>query len=253
MIKPTEPHADSRRLKDHPVVSHQEWISARKAFLAKEKEFTRQRDELNRQRRELPWEAVTKEYVFDGPDGKQTLPELFEGRSQLIIYHAMFDPSSVSADSAWTAEAACEQCSFWADSFNGIIVHLNQRDVSMIAVSRAPYSKLAAYQKRMGWSFKWVSSGETDFNFDYHVSFTPIELTRKRADYNFTTQDPMQSEREAVSVFYQDPAGNVFHTYSAYARGIDLLNTAYNYLDLVPKGRDEGDRGPYWVRRHDEY
>src|SRR6185503_14219710 len=203
---------DSRSgIKDHPVVSREEWLSARTAFLAKEKEFTRLRDELSQQRRDLPWEAVNKEYVFEGASGKQTLPELFDGRSQLIVYHFMFGPD-------W--EAGCPVCSFWADNFNGIIVHLNQRDVTMIAVSRAPYSKLAAYKRRMGWNFKWVSSFETDFNFDYRVSFTPEEVAKKEAFYNFRIEDPNDSEREGVSVFYKDPTGNVFHTYSTYARGI---------------------------------
>ncbi len=228
----------------HQVVSRDEWLAARKRLLAEEKEFTRLRDRLSQRRRDLPWEAVDKEYVFDGPDGKQTLPELFDGRSQLIVYHFMFDPS-------W--EAGCPHCSRWADNFNGIIVHLNQRDVTMIAVSRAPYGKLAAYRKRMGWNFKWVSSSGTDFNVDYHVSFAPEELARKKAFYNFTTQDPDCSEREGVSVFHKDPGERVFHTYSAYARGIDMLNLDYHYLDLTPKGRDEGGRGPFWVRRHDEY
>jgi predicted dithiol-disulfide oxidoreductase (DUF899 family) len=231
-------------IQDHPVVSHEEWLAARTAFLAKEKEFTRLRDELNRQRRDLPWEIVDKNYVFEGPEGKQTLPELFDGRSQLIVYHFMFDP-------AW--EAGCQHCSFWVDNFNPIVVHLNQRDVTMIAVSRAPYPKLAAYQKRMGWDFKWVSSFGTDFNFDYRVSFTTDELEKKDAVYNFKTLHPGMPEREGASVFYKDPEGRVFHTYSTYARGIDMLNTAYHYIDLVPKGRDEGGRNQFWVRRHDEY
>lgn len=231
-------------MEDHPVVSHEEWLSARTTFLAKEKEFTRLRDELNRQRRELPWEIVEKEYVFEGADGKQTLPELFDGKSQLMVYHFMFDPS-------W--EAGCPHCSFWADNFNPIVVHMNQRDVTMIAVSRAPYAKLAAYRKRMGWDFKWVSSSATDFNFDYRVSFTAEELEKKEAAYNFKTLRPGMAEREGASVFYKDPAGRVFHTYSTYARGIDMLNTAYHYIDLAPKGRDEGDRNQFWVRRHDEY
>jgi len=228
----------------HPAVSHEEWLAARREFLTKEKEFTRLRDELSRQRRELPWEAVDKEYVFEGPNGKESLAELFEGRSQLIVYHFMFGP---------TWEAGCPHCSFWADNFDGIIVHLNHRDVTMIAVSRAPYSKLAAYQKRMGWTFKWVSAFETDFNFDYRVSFTPEEAAQKKPLYNFGTQAPHGTEQEGVSAFYKDPQGNVFHTYSTQSRGIDLVNTAYNYLDLAPKGRDEGDRGQFWVRRHDEY
>jgi predicted dithiol-disulfide oxidoreductase (DUF899 family) len=231
-------------IEDHPVVSHDEWLAARTEFLAKEKEFTRLRDELNRQRRELPWEIVEKEYVFEGADGKQTLPELFDGRSQLIVYHFMFDPG-------W--EAGCPHCSFWADNFNPIVVHLNQRDVTMIAVSRAPYAKLAAYQKRMGWDFKWVSSSGTDFNFDYRVSFTADDLEKKDAVYNFKTIRPGMPEREGASVFYMNPEGRVFHTYSTYARGIDMLNTAYHYLDLAPKGRDEGGRTQFWVRRHDEY
>ena len=229
---------------DHNIVSGDEWVAARRQLLVKEKEFTRLRDQLSQQRRDLPWEAVTKNYVFEGPNGKQSLPDLFEGRSQLIVYHFMFGPE-------W--EAGCPHCSRWADSFNGIILHLNQRDVTMIAASRAPYPKLAAYWKRMGWSFKWVSSYGADFNFDYHVSFAPDELANGSAFYNFTMQDPSASEREGVSVFFKDATGKVFHTYSAYARGIDMLSVDYQYLDLVPKGRDEHGRGPYWVRRHDEY
>jgi predicted dithiol-disulfide oxidoreductase (DUF899 family) len=231
-------------MSNHKVVSSREWTEARKALLVKEKEFTRARDALSRERRALPWMAVDKPYVFEGPDGKQTLSEIFSGRSQLVVYHFMFDPS-------W--DAGCPHCSFWADNFDRIVVHLNHRDVTMVGISRAPYAKLAAYEKRMGWSFKWLSSNGTDFNFDYRVAFTPDEMAAKKADYNFTTQDPKKTEREGVSVFCKDAAGNVFRTYSAYARGIDMFNTAYHYLDLVPKGRDEGSRGQYWVRRHDEY
>jgi len=232
------------KIEDNKIVSEKDWLDAHKQFLIKEKEFTHLRDQINQQRRNLPWKSVDKEYVFEGPNGKQTLSELFDGRSQLIIYHFMFDPN-------W--EAACPHCSFWADNFNGIITHLNQRDVSMIAVSRAPYNKIDAYKKRMGWNFKWVSSNNADFNFDYHVSFTEKELEKKEAFYNFTIQDLDISEREGVSVFYKDSSSRIFHTYSTYARGIDMLNTAYNYLDLVPKGRDENGRGQFWVRRHDEY
>ena len=230
----------------HRVASREEWIDARQRLLAKEKEFTRLRDALSEQRRELPWEAVTKRYVFQGPDGTRTLPELFEGRSQLVVYHFMFAPE-------W--EAGCPHCSFWADNFNGVTGHLNQRDVSLVAVSRAPYVKLAAYQRRMGWSFPWVSSSGTDFSYDYHASFRPEEVADGPALYNFTMQRPPNSDAAGVSVFYQDPAGSVFHTYSAYARGIDMLNAAYHYLDLVPKGRDEAGqpRPQFWVRRHDEY
>jgi len=186
---------DGGGIKNHKVVSHEEWLAARTAFLAKEKEFTRLQDQLNQEQRELPWEAVRKEYVFEGPDGKQTLAELFDGRSQLIVYHFMFEPG---------AKAGCPHCSLRADGFNGIGVHLKQRDVTMIAVSRASYGKLAAYQKRMGWNFKWVSSSDTDFNFDYHVSFTPEEFTKKKAFYNFKIQDPQAPEREGHSVFYKD-------------------------------------------------
>ncbi len=227
----------------HEVVSGQQWIEARRALLAKEKAFTQARDELSRERRGLPWEAVSKDYAFEGPAGTETLLDLFAGRTQLVVYHFMFAPE-------W--DAGCPHCSRWADNFNGIIVHLNQRDVTMVAISRAPYTKLAGYYKRMGWSFKWLSSHGSDFNFDFHVSFAPEELTAKRALYNFVVQDPGVSEREGVSVFIKDRE-RVFHTYSTYARGIDMLSVDYHYLDLVPRGRDEGDRGPYWVRRHDEY
>jgi predicted dithiol-disulfide oxidoreductase (DUF899 family) len=228
------------------VVSNKEWIEARRKLLEKEKEFNRLRDALSQQRRELPWESVEQEYVFEGPGGKQTLADLFEGRSQLITYHFMFDPE-------W--DAGCKHCSFWADNFDPIIVHLNHRDVTMIAASRAPYTKLAAYKKRMGWNFKWVSSFGSTFNFDYHVSFTPAEVANKKAFYNFAVQDPHATEQQGVSVFHKDPEGKVFHTYSTHARGIDMMNTAYNYLDLVPKGRDEAaEKGTqFWVRRHDEY
>jgi predicted dithiol-disulfide oxidoreductase (DUF899 family) len=220
------------------VVEHDEWLAQRKQLLTKEKEFTRLRDELSRERRDLPWERVQKEYVFEGPDGRRTLPELFAGRSQLVVYHFMFDPS-------W--DAGCKSCSFWADNFDPNVVHLKARDVTMVAVSLAPYAKLAAYRERMGWSFPWYSSADTDFNVDYGVSFT------EEAEYNYGSEKVGNMEREGVSVFFEDPAGAVFHTYSAYARGIDLLNTAYNYLDLVPKGRDEAEGPQAWVRRHDEY
>jgi len=233
-------------LDNHQVVSKDEWIEARKVLLKKEKEYTKLRDQLSKQRRDLPWVAVDKEYVFNGSNGKESLSDLFDGRNQLIIYHFMYDPN-------W--DVGCPSCSFWADNFNNIIVHLDQRDVTMIAVSRAPYSKIDAYKKRMGWDFKWVSSFDTDFNFDYTVSFTQEELAKKKAFYNFISQDPRISEREGISVFYKDSSGKIFHTYSAYERGIDILNNTYNYLDLVPKGRDEDgyDFPMAWVRRHDEY
>ncbi len=227
----------------HATVSRDEWLAARKALLAREKEFTKARDELSAARRGLPWVKVDKTYVFDGADRRQSLAELFAGRAQLIVYHFMFAPD-------WNA--GCPHCSHWADNFNAVIVHLNHRDVTMVAVSRAPYEKLAAYRKRMGWSFKWLSSFGNDFNRDFGVAFTPEEVADKKAFYNYVLQDPRAPEREGVSVFFKD-GGDVFHTYSSYARGIDLLNTDYNYLDLTPKGRDENGRGPFWVRRHDEY
>jgi predicted dithiol-disulfide oxidoreductase (DUF899 family) len=228
----------------HKVVPHEQWVEMRAAFLNREKQFTRARDELNRQRSELPWEAVEKDYVFTGPDGKERLADLFDGRSQLIVYHFMF-----AAD--W--KAGCPHCSFWADNFDPVIVHMNQRDVTMVVISQARYPRLAAYQKRMRWKFKWLSAAGTTFNADYGVSFTDDERERGTAFYNYRAGDPGESEREGVSVFYRDTEGKLFHTYSAYARGIDLLNTAYNYIDLVPKGRDEGNRSQYWVRRRDEY
>ena len=199
----------------HTVVSRKEWLTARKALLSKEKTFTRLRDQLSKERRQLPWVKVDKDYVFDGPQGKETLSELFDGRSQLIVYHFMFGPD-------W--DAGCKHCSFWADNFDRIIVHLNHRDVTMVAASRAPYRKLESYKKRMGWNFKWVSSGNTDFNFDYQVSFTPEEEAKKKAFFNYKIQDPDSSDREGASIFFKDARGNVFHTYSTYARGIDMVN-----------------------------
>jgi predicted dithiol-disulfide oxidoreductase (DUF899 family) len=228
----------------HEVVDHAKWIEARKKLLVEEKDFTRLRDELSQKRRDLPWEAVEKEYVFEGPKGKQTLAELFDGRSQLIVYHFMFDPD---------ADEGCPHCSFWADSFNPVIVHLNALDVTMIAVSRAPLPKIAAYQERMGWGFHWVSSFESDFNFDYGVSF-PAEQIETGVMYNYTRQPTPEREMQGTSVFCMGGDGRPFHTYSTYSRGIDILNTAYNYLDYVPKGRAEEGKAPqWWVRRHDEY
>ena len=229
---------------DHAIVSHDEWLAARRTLLEREKEFTRQSDEMSHQVRAPPWEVVTKEYVFDGPDGMERLPDLFAGRSQLVVYHFMFQPDD---------NAGCPHCSLRADGFDGIVVHLNRRDVTMVVVSRAPYGKLAQYQKRMGWRFKWVSSGGSDFNFDHQASFTPEEMAAKRALYNFTLRDPKAREREGHSIFHKDDRGAVYHTYSCYDRRNDKLNLHYHYMDLVPKGRDEGGRGPYWVRRRDEY
>ena len=230
----------------HAVVPAEAWLAARKELLAKEKEFTRLRDQVSALRRELPWEAVTREYVFEGPDGRQTLPQLFAGRSQLIVYHFMFAPD-------W--DAGCPHCSHWADNFNGGIVHLNQRDVTMIAVSRAPYARLAAYHKRMGWKFKWVSSNGSDFNFDYHVSFTEADKARGKAFYNYELRDYMSDEMPGYSVFYKDETGEIFHTYSVFARGSEQVGGVYGFLDVTPKGRNEPPGGNLtaWVRRHDEY
>lgn len=230
---------------NHPVVSHEQWLAARTALLAKEKAFTRARDELNRERRALPWERVEKTYLFDGPAARETLAELFAGRSQLIVYHFMFPPE-------W--DEGCKHCSFWADHYDAAGIHLNHRDVTFVVVSRAPLAKLAAFQQRMGWRFKWVSSAGGDFNYDYHVSFTPAEVERGSMLYNYARSNAGMPEREGLSVFSKDPAGAVFHTYSCYARGIDLLNGTYNFLDLVPKGRDEDPDSPQsWVQHHDRY
>ena len=230
----------------HNIVSHDQWLEARKALLSKEKAFTRARDALSRERRELPWERVQKDYVFEGAAGRETLAQLFGSRSQLVVYHFMFDPG-------W--EAGCKSCSFWADNFNGIDVHLAHRDTTLLAVSRAPYAKLAAYWTRMGWSFKWVSSFGSDFNFDYGVSFTPEQVAKGEATQNYGSSKAPGAETVGISVFLKDEGNAIFHTYSCYSRGVDMLNGAYHYLDLTPKGRDEPAQGnpQAWVRRHDEY
>ena len=230
----------------HKVVAPAEWLEARKALLAKEKEFNRLRDDLSRQRRALPWERVEKDYVFAGPDGKETLADLFDGRHQLVVYHFMFGPG-------W--EVGCKSCSFWADNFNNITTHLNARDVTLIAVSRAPLKDFQAFKQRLGWTFKWVSSFENDFNRDYHVSFTPEEIAKGENFYNYALGKRFPPEAPGISVFYKDDDGSIYHTYSCYSRGLDMLNVAYHYLDLVPKGRDEDGQAHKmsWVRFHDEY
>jgi predicted dithiol-disulfide oxidoreductase (DUF899 family) len=230
----------------HPVVSREEWLTARRALLEKEKELTRLRDALSRERRELPWVKVEKEYRLRGPDGPATLADLFDGRSQLIVYHFMFGPD-------W--EEGCLSCSFWADNFERNVIHLRHRDISLVAVSRAPLEKLRAYRARMGWTFPWFSSLGSDFNFDYHVSFTPEEMDRGEMTYNFRRMHFPVSEAPGISVFFRDERGDVFHTYSCYARGLDMMNAAYHYMDLAPKGRDE-DGFPHpmtWLRRRDQY
>jgi predicted dithiol-disulfide oxidoreductase (DUF899 family) len=228
------------------VVSHAEWLAARKDFLIKEKEFTRWRDELSRLRRALPWEKVEKRYEFDSAKGRVTLADLFDGRSQLIVYHFMFGPG-------W--EAGCPSCSYLADHFDGATVHLANRDTTLVVVSRAPLADIEAFRKRMGWKFQWVSSFGSDFNFDYHVSFTPEEMASGEVEYNYSVTEFPSEEGPGASVFARDAAGEVFHTYSSYARGLDILVGAYNFLDLVPRGRDEDGLAfsMAWVRHHDRY
>jgi predicted dithiol-disulfide oxidoreductase (DUF899 family) len=230
---------------DHTIATHEQWLAARLELLAAEKEFTRQRDALTRRRMAMPWERVEKSYRFDGPDGALSFADLFDGRSQLIVYHLMFAPD-------W--DEACKSCSFWADNFNGIPVHLAHRDVTFTAVSLAPWAKIDAYKKRMGWSFPWVSSHGSDFNFDYQASFTPDQIAAGTY-YNYQVQPNKVSEQVGISVFARNERGEVFHTYSCYSRGVDMLNGAYHYLDLVPKGRDEDDLqfSMAWLRRHDQY
>jgi len=231
---------------DHAIVSRDRWVAARKQLLEREKELTRLRDELSEERRSLPWVRVEKEYVFEGASGKETLAELFEGRSQLVVYHFMFGPD-------W--EVGCKSCSFWADNFNGITAHLQQRDVTMVVISRAPVARLREYASRLGWSFRWLSSLGNDFNFDYQVSLRPEDFATGKGVYNYAPVTEAFEERPGISVFYKDASGAVFHTYSCYARGIDMMNTAYHYLDLVPKGRDEAglSHTMAWVRRRYEY
>jgi predicted dithiol-disulfide oxidoreductase (DUF899 family) len=229
----------------HKIVSQDEWLKARKALLAKEKEFTKARDALSATRRELPWTSVEKSYVFEGPNGKETLSDLFGGKSQLMVYHFMLGPGWVQG---------CPSCSFVADHFDGAVIHLAQRDVSLVVVSRAPIAEIEAYKKRMGWKFKWASSFGNDFNHDFHVSFTKDEMARD-ADYNYKVDKIPSEELPGLSAFIRDETGKVFHTYSSYARGLDTLVGTYNFLDMAPKGRDE-DALPWtmaWVRRHDEY
>jgi predicted dithiol-disulfide oxidoreductase (DUF899 family) len=229
----------------HKVVSRDEWLAARKAHLAKEKALTKARDQLSAERRALPWVKVEKNYVFDSPSGKKTLGDLFGGRSQLIVYHFMLGPD-------WGE--GCPSCSYLADHFDGAALHLVHRDVTLTAVSRAPLPEIEAYKKRMGWRFPWASSYGSDFNFDFNVSFRPEEADGE-VYYNYEMGDFESDEMPGVSVFIKDASGAIFHTYSAYARGLDILVGAYNFLDLVPKGRDEAEL-PWtmaWVRRHDEY
>jgi predicted dithiol-disulfide oxidoreductase (DUF899 family) len=228
------------------VVSHEAWLKARLELLAAEKAFTRQRDALTRRRMAMPWERVEKNYVFDTPEGRRTLAELFEGRRQLVVQHFMFGPD-------W--EEGCRSCSFMADHTDGMNVHLAQRDVTLLAVSRAPLAEIERFRRRMGWQFKWVSSHGSDFNRHFGVTFTPEEVAKGEVYYNYGRWPFPHEELPGISVFYRDDAGSVFHTYSTYGRGVEVMMGAYNMLDLVPKGRDE-DHQSYtmeWVRHHDRY
>jgi predicted dithiol-disulfide oxidoreductase (DUF899 family) len=233
-------------LSAHRIVSRDEWLAARVDLLKKEKELTRLRDEQSRQRRELPWVKVEKVYAFDAPEGKRTLADLFAGRSQLIVYHFMFGPD-------WAE--GCPSCSFVADHLDGALAHLAARDVTLTVVSRAPLGKIEAFKKRMGWRFPWVSSFANDFNHDYRVSFTKEEVAKGKVYYNFGMQEFPSAEAPGISVFFKGPTGDIFHTYSAYARGVEPLVGTYTLLDLVPKGRDEDGLAfsMEWVRHHDRY
>ena len=227
------------------IGTREEWMEARVKLLDREKALNRQRDEVAEQRRNLPWVRIDKDYRFEGPDGERTLRDLFDGHTQLLAYHFMFGPD-------W--DEGCPSCSFWADSHDGTQVHLAHRDVSFVCVSRAPYAKLAAYKARMGWTFPWFSSAPSDFNFDFGVSFTRGQQ-EDGGDYNFTRLDHPPEEAPGLSAFAIDQSGDVFHTYSTYSRGLDPLNTAYQLLDLAPRGRDEANLAwtMEWLRRHDAY
>ncbi|MCW7540132.1 thioredoxin family protein [Aquabacterium sp. A7-Y] len=237
---------DTSSTVDHPVVSSDRWVAERKKLLAHEKELTRLRDQLARERRALPWVHIEKNYVFDAPEGPRTLADLFDGRRQLVVQHFMFAPG-------W--EQGCKSCSFMADHIDGANVHLAQRDLTLLVVSRAPLVDIERFRQRMGWRFKWVSSYGSDFNHDFGVSFTPDETARGEVDYNYEMQPFPVEEAPGISVFYKDDAGQVFHTYSTYGRGVELMMGAYSILDIAPKGRDEDglEHTMEWVRHHDCY
>jgi len=231
----------------HKVVSQEEWLAARNQLLLKEKKLTRERDALAAERRALPWVKVEKNYFFDTPSGPKALAELFDGRSQLLIYHLMFAPD-------W--DAACLGCSYVSDHFDGALQHLANRDVTLVAVSRAPIAKLLPFKRRMGWRFKWYSSFGTDFNRDFHVTFTKDEMAASKMYYNYKVQSFPMQEGHGLSAFYKDKRGDIFHTYSTYGRGVEPFITTYDLLDVAPKGRNERDLKPMpmaWVRHHDKY
>jgi predicted dithiol-disulfide oxidoreductase (DUF899 family) len=233
-------------MQPHPIVSREEWTAARRQHLAHEKEYTAARDRLNAERRALPWVRVEKAYSFDGPDGAQTLADLFAGRSQLVVQHFVFAPD-------W--EEGCKSCSFWADGFERMIPHLAARDTTLVAISRAPLPKLNAFKRRMGWTFDWLSSARSDFNYDYGVAFTSEQIAQGAKTYNFGSSGFGIEDAPGISVFYRDEKGEIFHTYSCFARGLDMMNAAYHYLDLTPLGRHE-EGLPYpmdWLRLRDRY
>ena len=231
---------------NHPVVSREQWLAERKTLLVREKELTHLRDRISRERRALPWVRIEKDYSFDATEGRHRLADLFEGRRQLLVQHFMFAPG-------W--EQGCKSCSYMADHNDGANVHLAQRDVTLLAVSRAPLADIQRFRQRMGWQFKWVSSHGSDFNHDFGVAFTPEERAKGEVYYNYGMQPFQQEEAPGISVLYKDDAGDVFHTYSTYGRGVEVMMGAYNLLDLTPKGRDEDDLGytMEWVRHHDRY
>ena len=231
---------------ENAVVSREEWLKARIKHLEQEKEFTRQRDALNQARRELPWVKVEKDYRFQTSAGERPFTDLFGDKSQLIVQHFMFGPD-------W--EEGCVSCSFWADGYDGFQVHLAQRDAAMVSVSNAPLERLLNYRDRMGWSFEWVSSLGNDFNRDFNVSFTEEELATSSGTYNYRPSKFPMTEAPGISIFYKNEAGEIFHTYSCFSRGLDMMNAAYHYMDLLPKGRDENDlpHSMAWLKRHDQY
>jgi predicted dithiol-disulfide oxidoreductase (DUF899 family) len=230
----------------HPVVSREEWLEARRALLAKEKEWTRLRDRLSAERRQLPWVRIDKSYVFEGPNGKETLSDLFGGRSQLVIKHFMLGPG-------W--KDPCVGCSFEMDHVDGTLIHLENHDVSYVVVARAPYPEIAAVHQRMGWQFKWLSSFGSDFNYDFNASFTPEQIATGKATYNYREGAKPAEEMSGRSIFYKDESGQVFHTYSSFARGGELMLGTYALLDMTPNGRNETRNGNLtdWVRLHDRY
>ena len=233
-------------LANHPVVTPDRWIAERKKLLAREKELTHLRDKVAAQVRALPWVRIDKEYVFDTPVGKRTLADLFEGRSQLMVQHFMLGPG-------W--EQGCPSCSYMADHTDGMNIHLEHRDITFVAVSRAPLAEIERFHRRMGWKFKWVSSNGSDFNYDFHVSFTPDEKKKDEVYYNYGLQGFESEELPGISVFHKNGKGEIFHTYSAYRRGVEVMMGAYFMMDLTPRGRDEAglNWGMEWVRYHDSY